>query len=238
MIVREITESKKQLTEWVWLVPAVATVARIAVPKVTRFFLKNKTAQQTIKNLAKSAITSPAAKQGTKKAAELLTKSLKQAGRTALKHPERVVGAYGAYEGIQLLDTLYETFTDAKDAFNYLSSFFGSILNIDEKTLKTIASIMVKYAIPAGIIIALLYGAYQIYDYFDNNKENPVKESATAGSTAAGNIATVASVPGAYRKIKKGKNGLPKAPQATNPDGTAKNAIDTNINLMGGVIKR
>jgi len=72
----------------------------------------------------------------------------------------------------------------------------------------------------------------------DNPITENIKESATAGSTAAGNIATVASVPAAYRKIKKGKNGLPKAPQATNPDGTAKNAIDTNINLMGGVIKR
>lgn len=74
-------------------------------------------------------------------------------------------------------------------------------------------------------------------DRFDASGK-PFKESATAGATAAGNIATVSSVPAAYRKIKKGKNGLPKAPQATNKDGTAKNAIDTDINLMGGVIKR
>ena len=63
---------------------------------------------------------------------------------------------------------------------------------------------------------------------------NTMEESATAGATAAGNIATVASVPGAYRKIKKGKNGLPQAPQATNPDGTAKNALNLNNNIMGG----
>ena len=74
-------------------------------------------------------------------------------------------------------------------------------------------------------------------DKFDASGK-PFKESATAGATSAGNIATVASVPAAYRKIKKGKNGLPKAPQALNKDGTAKNAIDTDINLMGGVIKR
>ena len=61
-----------------------------------------------------------------------------------------------------------------------------------------------------------------------------MSETATGGSTAAGNIATVASVPGAYRKIKKGKDGLPKAPQATNPDGTAKNALNLNNNIMGG----
>lgn len=69
-------------------------------------------------------------------------------------------------------------------------------------------------------------------------EEHKLRESATASSTAAGNIATVASVPGAYRKIKRGKNKLPKAPQALNPDGTAKNAVDTDINLMGSVIKR
>lgn len=65
-------------------------------------------------------------------------------------------------------------------------------------------------------------------------KNEELKESATAGATSAGNIATVTSVPGAYRKIKRDKNGVPKAPQATNPDGTAKNALNLNNNIMGG----
>lgn len=64
-------------------------------------------------------------------------------------------------------------------------------------------------------------------------------EEATAGATSASNIASVASVPGAKRKVKKDKNGVPKAPQALNPDGTAKNAQDINLNLMGGkMLKR
>jgi len=64
-------------------------------------------------------------------------------------------------------------------------------------------------------------------------------EVVTAGSTSAGSIATVASVPGAKRKVKKDKNGIPKAPQATNADGTAKNALDMKTNVMGGkTIKR
>ena len=37
-------------------------------------------------------------------------------------------------------------------------------------------------------------------------------EEATAGATSAGSIAGIASVPGAKRKIKKDKNGIPKAP--------------------------
>jgi hypothetical protein len=68
---------------------------------------------------------------------------------------------------------------------------------------------------------------------------NAVTEDATAGSTSSGNIATIASVPGAKRKVsKKGKYGAPKAPQATNADGTAKNAQDINANLMGGTAAR
>tara|TARA_X000001036_G_scaffold150851_1_gene143341 strand:- start:1563 stop:1784 length:222 start_codon:yes stop_codon:yes gene_type:complete len=65
-------------------------------------------------------------------------------------------------------------------------------------------------------------------------------EEATAGGTNAGSIATIASVPGAKRKVKKtGKYGAPKAPQATKADGTAKNALDMKANVMGGkAIKR
>jgi hypothetical protein len=65
-------------------------------------------------------------------------------------------------------------------------------------------------------------------------------EEATAGGTPTGAIATVASVPGAKRKVGKGgKYGAPKAPQATNADGTAKNALDMKANVMGGkAIKR
>ena len=65
-------------------------------------------------------------------------------------------------------------------------------------------------------------------------------EYSEAGGTVAGNIATIASVPGAKRKVKKtSKYGAPKAPQATKADGTAKNALDMKANVMGGkAIKR
>ena len=60
-------------------------------------------------------------------------------------------------------------------------------------------------------------------------------EEATAGGTNAGSIATISSVPGAKRKVKKSsKYGAPKAPQATKADGTAKNALDMKANVMGG----
>jgi hypothetical protein len=76
-------------------------------------------------------------------------------------------------------------------------------------------------------------------DLAKSKQDAGLGETATAGGTSAGSMATVASVPGAKRKVKKDKNGLPKAPQATNADGTAKNALDMNTNVMGGkTIKR
>jgi hypothetical protein len=64
-------------------------------------------------------------------------------------------------------------------------------------------------------------------------------ETATAGATSAGNIASVANPKQAYGHRKRDKNGIPKAPQKKNPDGTAKSALDISDNLMGGkTIKR
>lgn len=70
------------------------------------------------------------------------------------------------------------------------------------------------------------------------NKEN-IAEVATPGATSAGNIATVANPNAAYGHRARDKNGVPKAPQKRNPNGTAKNALDVSDNLMGGTtIKR
>ena len=72
-----------------------------------------------------------------------------------------------------------------------------------------------------------------------NCNDPSVAESATAGGTSAGSVASVVNPTYAYAKgKKKGKNGLPKAPQATNPDGTAKNALDVKNNLMGGKVAK
>ena len=64
-------------------------------------------------------------------------------------------------------------------------------------------------------------------DYRIKWKRTDVKESATAGATSAANVAV-----GAVYKNKPAK-------QLKNKDGTAKNALDINANLMtGGSIKR
>ena len=72
------------------------------------------------------------------------------------------------------------------------------------------------------------------------NSLKDIGETATAGSTSAGNIATVANpVIAKHKPAKKGKFGAPKAPQKKKADGTAVNALDMGNNLMGGgAVKR
>ena len=84
-------------------------------------------------------------------------------------------------------------------------------------------------------------------------KIREIFETATAGATSSGNIATVVSPHVAIGKDRDsksytgspGKSGtkaprLPKIKQAKNPDGTAKNALDMGNNIFGGgsAIKR
>jgi hypothetical protein len=68
-------------------------------------------------------------------------------------------------------------------------------------------------------------------------------ETATSGATSAGNIAAVPNPHIAIGNIKQyGKGAVakpPKASQAKNPDGTAKNALDIKTNIFGGgAVKR
>jgi len=69
-------------------------------------------------------------------------------------------------------------------------------------------------------------------------KIKEIMETASATATASGNIAAVVNPVQAHAKLKRDKNGIPVAPQAKNPDGTAKNALDVKSNIMGTPIKR
>lgn len=62
-------------------------------------------------------------------------------------------------------------------------------------------------------------------------------ETASAGTTSAGNIAAVANPHIAIGNVKQyGKGKKPKPPKIITPqnkDGTAKNGLDSNISLFG-----
>ena len=69
-------------------------------------------------------------------------------------------------------------------------------------------------------------------------KIKEIMETASATSTASGNIAAVANPVQAHAKLKRDKNGIPVAPQKKKPDGTAVNALDVTDNVMGSIVKR
>jgi hypothetical protein len=62
-------------------------------------------------------------------------------------------------------------------------------------------------------------------------------ETASAGATSAGNVATVPNPHIAIGNVKQyGKGSKPKPPKVVTPkntNGTAKNALDSNISLFG-----
>jgi len=120
-----------------------------------------------------------------------------------------------------------------------LTDVLGKYTKMPQGSIMDLASKVGKYAIPAAGIMALLYGGKKLYDYLSKEKKEALGEVATPGATSAGNVAVVVNPKQAYGHRKRDKNGVPKAPQKTNPDGTAKNALDISNNLMGGeTIKR
>jgi hypothetical protein len=238
----QIKNESQQLNEWVWLIPALATAARIGGSHVARLMSKQaakKAAQAVAKNTAKATAAT---------------------GKAIIKNPGKTALAVGGYE-------VYDTVTDAMDWLKEL--------DVAADLIKPLADVMVRYAIPAAAVLAVLYGGKKLYDYFtdeepatedaednlsdyvlrttgqgtsnakgqkiiydpkspDLKKKKKANETATPGATSAANIASVPNPVAAHSKPKKkGRYGAPKAPQATNPDGTAKNALDVNNGLMG-----
>jgi hypothetical protein len=68
----------------------------------------------------------------------------------------------------------------------------------------------------------------------DCHAKNKIDEDATAGATSAGNIASVANPIAAHAKVKRDKNGVPKAAQRKKKDGTTVNGLDAPDNVFGG----
>ena len=235
MKIHEVTANRlnqqtQNLNEVVWLLPAIATGARLVIPRALKYFAKNKTVQNKIGNMLKGSKTP--ARAGVDKATELLSKGIKKGGKTALEHPERIVAAYALWEGVQV-------FTDVADAISALQDMLSGIGEMGDDIISSVATVMVKYALPLAVIIAIIYALYKAYNYFaDDDEENNIKETASAGATSAGAIASVANPISARAKIKRDRTGVPKAPQKKNTDGTAKNALDMSNNLMGGATIR
>lgn len=87
----------------------------------------------------------------------------------------------------------------------------------------------------AGVIMRIFN---KKYPEFLDVKPLMLSETASAGATSSGNIASVVSPQIAIGNVKaygKGANASPpKAKQIKNKNGTAKNALDINTNIFGG----
>ena len=218
MRIRDITESKTKLNEAVWFIPLIVAATRVG-------------GGMLIKQMAKKG-AQEVAKKGAAQATKQAAKKTAQAAAKAPKAVKDIGVGIGVGSGGM---AAYEVASILGDAYDTLKEVFSDV------ELADIAKVVKDYGIPALAVVGLLYGGYKVYDYLsDTEDEEPVKEAATPGATSAGAIASIASVPGAKRKVaKKGKYGAPEAPQVKNPDGTAKNALDVNKNIMGGkTIKR
>lgn len=88
---------------------------------------------------------------------------------------------------------------------------------------------IIRANIPVTKLLTLVKQFPKTY-YKDIYDIKPVEETASAGSSSAGAVASVAN---------PGKDPVPKAKQKKNKDGTVKNALDMPSNIFGGkAVKR
>ena len=138
MKIYEIVQEKSQpLNEWAWLIPALATAARVGGPAIGRL-LSKRGAQQAAQHVARNS-----------------GKAVAATGKAIVRNPVKSALAVGGYE-------VYDT---AKEAMEWLEE-----LGVAKDIIKPLADVMVKYAIPATGIIAVLYGGKKLYDYFTDEE--------------------------------------------------------------------
>jgi len=121
-----------------FLVPALATAVRIGAPAVGRFLAK-----QFVKQ-------APKVVKGTGKVTKNVVKGTAKA---IIKNPTKVATGVGAYY-------IFDKVTDAVD---YITGLAEDL--IDSLTAENLAKVVVKYSIPAGAVVAILWGGSKLWDY-------------------------------------------------------------------------
>ena len=142
--------------------PAIAAGARALIPLLTRV-------GPALSRAAASAgrAAAPAVKQGAEVAAKGVGQVAKQGAEIAAKNAVPIGVGAGAYSALTDLAKstsggVGEVYHDIKDAAAALANKVGDA--VDSKTLMDLAGMAVKYAIPIGIVVALLYGGKKIID--------------------------------------------------------------------------
>ena len=164
MIGREATKEDEQLDEIAPLVGAgLAAGARALIPLLARV-------GPALGRMASGA--GQAAGQAAKSGAEIAAKNAVPIGIGA--------GAYSAITDLadKTAGGVGTVYNDVKSASSALGEKLGNA--VDNNTLMQLATAAVKYALPIGVVIALLYGGKKLYDAITSEHPNQTPKPAMA----------------------------------------------------------
>jgi hypothetical protein len=181
-------DNEEQLNEFIG--PAIAGV-RALIPVLSRVGpALGRMASQGGKAVGQVAKQSaPVVGQAAKQGAEVVTKNAAPIG----------VGV-GAYQAItdtakSLVGGVGEVYHDIGSATEAITKFLGSAVN--EKTIGDLATAAVKYAIPIGILLAVLYGGKKLIDAVLGESQEETNEGELGTAIGAGLGGAVGGLPGA-----------------------------------------
>jgi len=137
----EVEENDKiELTEWVWLIPALATAVRIGVPALKLLLRGGKTAVKKITPVAVNTTKTIATK--------------------AVAPGSTVRGIALGAAGMWAWDKVEDVIEAIKE--------WG--VDMEDDALGIFAQIIVKYGIPAAAVGAIVYGGSKLKDYMDGDE--------------------------------------------------------------------
>ena len=203
MVGREITK-EEQLNEFG---PLLAAGARAIMPLLSRV------------GPALGRMASTAGKTGAEVAGKAATgigrgtaDVAKSAAGSAAQNAGKIGVGVGAYEAITdvakgLVGGVGEVYRDAGQAAGAIAQSVGNA--IDGKTISELAGAAVKYSIPIGILLAVLYGGKKLIDQVmsegeENNKLDPWKHVSPRVDNP--------KIPGTDKRAKSGYYPEPKPP--------------------------
>jgi len=175
--------SEDQLNEFAFLAPALAAGARTLLPLLSRV------------GPALGRMASTAGKAGAQvagKAATGIGKGAVELGKSAVQSTAQNAGKVGLGAGIYSMadeigksipQGLNKVYTDATSAASALTTILGNA--VDGKTIGDLAAAAAKYAIPLGMLLAVLYGGKKLIDQVMSEGED-VSSMGSIGKTFEG----------------------------------------------------
>lgn len=152
-------KEREQIEE---IAPLIAAGARALIPLLAK--VGPKLGQMVARGGQAAA---PVVKKGAEVAAKGAGQAIKQGAEIAAKNAAPIGVGAGAYTAItdiaqKLVGGVGKVYNDTAGAASDIASKIGNA--VDEKTILELATLAVKYALPVGIVIALLYGGKKVID--------------------------------------------------------------------------